>query len=243
MAEAIRRIARQALPPRHRARAWRHDALAVRRDLRGALPDAGLRLSRRRGGRGALQGRGSGLRLFALRQSDRRHVRGAHVPARRRGGEPRGGERHGGGDRLAALRSEGRRPRRLLARALRLLRLRDREFPAAPRHLLDARRRPRPRCMAKGGPAGDAGLLPRKPVQPDARADRHRRRRRDRAQGRRAARRRQRLLHAALPAAAASSARTPSSIPPPSTSTARAAASAASCSPTRNGWRRSSSPI
>ena len=194
----------QAFPSRHRARAWRHAPLAIRRDLRGDVPDAGLRLSRRGSCRGALQGRGSGLRLFALRQSDRLHVRGAHVPARRRRGEPRHGERHGGRDGFASLRPEGGRPRRLLARAVRLVRLRHRRFPAAPRHRLDAGRRHRPRRLGRKAVRPETTrLLPGKPLQPDARADRHRRAsRRSRAQAGRAARRRQRLLHAALPAAA-----------------------------------------
>ena len=46
----------------------------------------------------ALQERGAGLHLFALRQSDRRDVRGAHGGVRGRGSRARDRDRHGGGD-------------------------------------------------------------------------------------------------------------------------------------------------
>ena len=66
--------------------------------------------------RGALQGRGAGLHLFALRQPDRRDVRGAHGRARRRRGRARHRDRHGGGDGRADGPAQGRRPRRRRAR-------------------------------------------------------------------------------------------------------------------------------
>ena len=45
------------------------------------------------------KGEDSRLHLFALRQPDGRHVRGAHAPPRRRRRGAGDGERHGGGDR------------------------------------------------------------------------------------------------------------------------------------------------
>ena len=60
-------------------------ALAVRRDVGGAVPHPGLRLRQFRAGRGPLQGRGPRLPVLALRQSDRRHVRAAHRRIRGRG--------------------------------------------------------------------------------------------------------------------------------------------------------------
>ena len=48
--------------------------------------------------RGAVQGRGDRLPLFALLQPHRRHVRAPHDAARRRGSRPRHRHRHGGGD-------------------------------------------------------------------------------------------------------------------------------------------------
>ena len=65
------------------------------------------------------------------------------------------------------LPAQGRRPRRVVARAVRLLPVCHRRFPAALRRVLHAGRRHRPRRLAEGGAAGDARLLPRKPVQPD----------------------------------------------------------------------------
>ena len=76
---------RQKLPPRNPARACRHAAFAVRRDLRGAVPDPGLRLrQRRQAERGSR--RRARLPVLALRQSHRHDVRGAHGAARRRRG-------------------------------------------------------------------------------------------------------------------------------------------------------------
>ena len=72
------------LEPRDAAGARRHAALAVRRDVGGAVPHPELRLRQRRAGRGALQERGAGFIYSPLRQPDRRHVRGAHAAAGRR---------------------------------------------------------------------------------------------------------------------------------------------------------------
>ena len=64
-----------------------------------------------RAGRSALQGRGAGLPVFALRQPDGRDVRGAHGGVRRRRSRARDRDRHGG--RHARSRpAQGRRPRR-----------------------------------------------------------------------------------------------------------------------------------
>ena len=93
--------AHQKLPPRNPARACRHAALAVRRDLGGAVPHPGLRLRQRRAGRAALQGRRARLPVFALLQPDRDDVRAAHGRARGRGGRARDRDRHGGGHHRA----------------------------------------------------------------------------------------------------------------------------------------------
>ena len=94
-------------------------------------PHAGLCLRHGRGGRSPLQGRGAGLHLFALCQSDRRHVREAHVRAGRRRRCPRHRVRHGGGDGGVPVQPEGRRPHRGGARAVRLLSLGGRDAGAA----------------------------------------------------------------------------------------------------------------
>ena len=120
-------------------------ALAVRRDLRGAVPHPGLRLRQLRAGRAALQGRGAGLPVFALRQSDGRDVRGAHGGVRGRRSRARDRDRHGGGDPRADGPGEGRRSRRRGEAAVRLLPLRGRGLPAALRRHLDAGRRHRSR--------------------------------------------------------------------------------------------------
>ena len=191
-----------AFPSRHRARAWRRDALAVRRNLRGDVPDAGLRLPERRGGRGPLQGRGPRLRLFPLRQSDRRHVRGAHVPAGGRRGEPR--RRRAAwppsaaalvcdlkaGDHVVSSRALFGSCQYVVADLLPRFGVSSTLVDGTD---LEAWRR----CRA----AGNAGLLPGEPVQSDAGTHRHRRRGGDRARRRGAAGRRQRLRHAAVPEA------------------------------------------
>ena len=78
------RVRAAKLPPRDPARACRHPALAVRRDLGGTLPHPGLRLRERPECGKALQERRAGLSVFALLQPDRDHVRAAHGRARRR---------------------------------------------------------------------------------------------------------------------------------------------------------------
>ena len=173
-----------------------------RRDVGSDLPDAGLCLRHRRSRRGALQGRGARLHLFALRQPDRRHVREAHVRAGRRGGCPRHGVGHGGRHGGDPVQPQGRRPHRCGARAVRLLPLGDRDAGAEIRHRGDAGRRHRHRELGKGGPPEHQAVLPRKPDQPDARSDRHRGGGRARQFDRRAAGRRQRLRHAAAAEAA-----------------------------------------
>src|SRR5712671_5007035 len=54
----------QPLPPRDPSGPFRHAALAVRRDLRGAVPHPGLCLRELAHGRAALQERGAGLPVF-----------------------------------------------------------------------------------------------------------------------------------------------------------------------------------
>ena len=122
------------LSSRNPAGAFRHPALAVRRDVRGAVPDPGLRLRQRRAVRGALQGRGSRLPLFALLQPDRRDVRAAHDRARRRRGRARDRDRHGRGDDRDPGAAEGRRPCGGGEGDVRLLPLRGRGSAAALRH-------------------------------------------------------------------------------------------------------------
>ena len=182
---------------------WRRDpALAVRRELRGALPDAGLRLRHRRAGRGALQGRGPGLHLFALRQPDGRHVRGADAPPRRR--------------RAARATASGM----AAVTAVFLSWLKAGDHVVAAKALFGSCRYVIEELLPRFGIAStlvdgtdldqwrdavgpsDQGVLPGEPDQPDAGDHRHRGGREDRAQGGRPADRRQRLRHAALPAAA-----------------------------------------
>src|SRR5262245_23682067 len=59
----------------HAGGARRSIAFAFPGDVRGALPDVGLRLRDARRSRGAVQGRDLGLSVLALRQSDRDDVR------------------------------------------------------------------------------------------------------------------------------------------------------------------------
>src|ERR1051326_7737471 len=65
---------RLPLSPGNPPRARRATALELRGNLGSALSHARFRLRQRRREIGALQGRGSGLPLFALLQSDRRDV-------------------------------------------------------------------------------------------------------------------------------------------------------------------------
>ena len=141
------------LEPADRTRSCRHAAFGLRRDLRGDLPDPGLRLRHRRGRRSPFQGRGARLHLFALRQPDRRHVRKAHVRAGRRRGCARHRLGHGGGGRRRSCAGQGRRPHRRGPRAVRLLPLGGRDAGAALRHRGDTGRRHRHRELGKGGPA------------------------------------------------------------------------------------------
>jgi hypothetical protein len=170
------------------------------------------------------------LHLFALRQPDRRHVRGAHAPLlRRRRSRARDRHRHGRGDARADGPGQGRRPRRRGEGAVRLLPLRrrgrccrasasPRRWSTAPTSTHGARR-----C------ARTPSLLPRKPDQPDAGSDRHRRRSpRSRTRPARTLVVDNVFATPLCSRARSNSAPTASSIPPPSTSTARAAASAAS---------------
>ncbi len=169
---------------RDAARARRHAALELRRDLGGAVPHPGLssttRWSRPRRASRATS-RASSIRASPIRPSP---CSSSAWPARRRGGGARHGERHGGGDGGAARPGQGRRPRRRRAGAVRLLSLRRRGTAAALRRRLDAGRRRGPR--RNGGPPmrpNTKTAVSRKPDQPGARNHRHRRRRRDRARG------------------------------------------------------------
>ena len=228
------------LPPRDPARACRHPALAVRRDLGGAVPHPGLRLRERPERGAALQERRAGLSVFALRQPDRDDVRAAHGRARRRGGRARDRDRHGGGHHRADGPGQGRRSHRGVEGAVRLLPLRGRGPPAALRRRLDAGRRHRSRRSG----ARRCGRTPR-PSSSRARPIRRSRcstsRRSPRSRTPPARRwwsttcSRRRCF-----SARSSSAPTAWSIPPPSTSTARAAASAASSSAPRNSSRTTS---
>ena len=215
------------IPSRNPAGAVRHAALAVRRDLGGAVPHPGLRLRQLGAGRGALQGRGPRLPVFALRQPDRDDVRAAHGRVRGRGGGARAVDRHGRGDARDDGPGEGRRPYRGVEGDLRLLPLRDGGLPAALRRELDHRRRLQSRRMARGDAAEHQDLLPgnadqsriskcsTSPGSPRSRMRRARRWWSTTCSRRRCGR------------ARSSSAPTAWSIRPPSTSTARAAASAA----------------
>ncbi len=193
-----KQAAGKAVPPRNPPGAVRHPALAVRRNVRGAVSHAGLRLRQLRAGGGALQGRGSGLPVFPLRQSDRGHAGKPDGGVRGRGGGARHCDRHGGGDAGAGRTGEGRRSCRGLARAVRLLPLRRRGLPATLRRDLDHCRRQRPAGVARRRAAQHQDVLPRKPDQPDARGARHRGDREDRPCRRRDARGRQRVLDAAV---------------------------------------------
>ena len=95
--------------------------------------------------RGALLRQGAGLRLFALFQPDRHHVRAAHGRARRRRSRARDRDRHGRRHHRADGPGARRRPRGRRQGAVRLLPLGDRGMAAALRRHLDAGRRHRPR--------------------------------------------------------------------------------------------------
>ena len=174
-------------------------ALAIRRNVRGDVSDSRLCLRHRGAGRGALQGRRSRLSVFALRQSDRRHVRAAHGGVRRRRGRARHRHRHGRGHHLAGRPAQGRRSRGGVESHVRLLPLRRRGLSAALRRRLDLGRRLQSRRLEKCGAAEHQDVLSRKPDQSGARSHRHRRSGEDRARGRRHLGGRQCVRHAAVP--------------------------------------------
>ncbi len=188
-------------------------------------------------GRAALQERGAGLPVFALRQSDGRDVRGAHGGVRGRRGRARDRDRHGGGDRRAARAGEGGRSRGGGEAAVRLVPLRGGGFPAALRRDLHAGRRHRPRrngrtrCGRTPKPSSSKARpirISRSSTSPRWRRSRTRPARRwwsTTCSRRRCFKARSRSAPIA------------SSIRRPSTSTARAAASAAWCWPRRNSSR------
>ena len=188
----------RTIPPRNPPGAVRHPALAVRRDVGGAVPHPGLCLRQLGAGRGALQGRGPRLPVFALRQSDRDDVRAAHGRVRGRRSRARDRDRHGRRHARDDGPGQGRRSRRRVEGDLRLVPLRGRGLPAALRRHLDHRRRLRSRRVARRDAAEHQDLLPGNADQSDARSARHRRDRQDRARGRRDARGRQRVLDAAV---------------------------------------------
>ena len=105
-------------------------------------------------------------------------------------------DRHGGGDVVAAVLPQGRRPRRGGARAVRLVPVRGGGAVSALRHRLDAGRRPRHQGLGARRAPQHQGVLLRDAGQPDARPRRHRRRVRDRARRGRAGGGRQRVRHA-----------------------------------------------
>ena len=157
----------RALSSRNPAGAFRHPALAIRRDIGSAVPDPGVCLRHRRAMRGAVQGRGPRLSLFALFQSEHLDVRAAHDRARRRGGRARDRDRHGGGDDRDPRAAEGRRPRGGGEGDVRLLPLRGGGPAAALRHPVDAGRRPRSRAVEKGDAAEhqDAASWKARPIR------------------------------------------------------------------------------
>ena len=148
--------------------------------------------------RGAVQGRGPRLHLFALFQSQHLDVRAPHDRARRRRSRARHRHRHGRGDDRHSRAAESRRSRGGGEGDVRIVPLRGGGSAAALRHLVDPGRRPRSRPVAQGDAAEHQKLLPRKPDQSDARRARHRRHRGNRPCRRRAADRRQRICDADL---------------------------------------------
>ena len=149
---------------------WRDDALGFRRDLGGFVSHPGLCLQQRRGRGRPLHRRGRGLSVQPFRQSDRRHVRAAHGPARRRRSRARDRDRHGGGDRGADGAGAGRRPCGRRAAIVRLLPL-YRHRPSAA-----FRRRNRPWSTAststhgrrRCGPTPKPPFWKARPIPPSA---------------------------------------------------------------------------
>ena len=115
-------------PPGDAAGARGHAALAVRRDLRGAVPHPGLRLRRaRNSARRASRARtpASSIRASPTRRS---RCSSSAWPCSRAPRPPRHGDRHGGGHGGLARAAQGRRSRRRGARAVRLVPLRLEEL-------------------------------------------------------------------------------------------------------------------
>ena len=202
-----------------------------------------LRLRQRRAGRGALQGRGPGLHLFALLQPDRRPCSrsacGCSRAPRPRAPPPpawRPSPRRCCASSRPATTSSRRAPCSARASTWRRSCVRASASPArwstaATRGAWQRAVEPNTKAFFFETPANPTlDLVDIAAVS------------RDRARRRRARDRRQRVRHAAAAEAAASSAPTSSSIPPPSTSTARAAASAASCCARRSSSRTTCTP-
>src|SRR6185369_2848433 len=139
--QGVRRGRRsERLGHRDQIGARRHGAQPLWRDLRGALPDAELRLRQRRGRRRAVRRR-AGVHLPALRQPDVADVRrppGADGGSRRL---PRNRLGHGGGARGADWPAAGRGPPGGRARALRVVPLDYLRMAAEVRRGDDLRRR------------------------------------------------------------------------------------------------------
>ena len=189
--------ASSGLEPRDAARARRHHALRLRRDLRGAVPHPELRLRQRRAGRGALQERGRRLHLQPLRQPHRRHVRGAHAAAggraRRRAPPPPAwppSPPRCCATSRPATTSSPRAP--CSARAATWWRTCCPRFGIAST-LVDGRDLDAWRAAVR---PNTQAVFFETPANPDPRPGRHRRRVRDRPRGRRPGRGRQRVRHA-----------------------------------------------
>ena len=194
--------ATQEIPPRNPPRAWRNAALAVRRDLRGALPDPGLRLRQLAAGRAALQERGARLSVFALLQSDRHDVRAAHGALE--GAEAARATATGMAAVNTALMGQVRAGDHVVASKQLFGSCRYIVEDHLPRYgvtstLVDGTDLD---AVEEGGDEEHQDLLPGEPDQSQSRSARHRRDRQDRARRRRDAGGRQRVLDAAVPAAA-----------------------------------------
>ena len=199
-----------------------------RRDLRGAVPDPGLRLRQRRAMRGALQRRRSRLSVFALLQSRRCRCSSSGM-VELEGAEAARATATGMAAVTTAMLAPLRAGDHVVAAKAMFGSCRYVVEDLLPRYGIEStlvdgldldqwQKAMRPNTKT---------LLPGKPDQSDARRARHRRHRRDRPCRRRAADRRQRVRDADLAEPARRSAPTSWCIPRPSTSTARAAASAA----------------
>ena len=193
------RLLEPAVPPGNPADPCRHPALAVRRDLGGAVPHPGLRLRERRAVRGALQRRGAGLSLFALLQSDGRRCSRQRMAALE-GAEAARATASGMAAVTAALMGQLKAGDHVVAAKALFGSCRYVVEDFLPRFgvastLVDGTDLD---AVAERGAAQHPHLLPGKPDQSDARGDRHRGGRRDRARGGRDAGGRQRVRHAAV---------------------------------------------